>query len=230
MLKQFQIDFAVTKEKYMALIYGTLSLIFAVIDRAAVDEVILKPDEIKMTMSFAGSFAALTVFSIITLFFVKQYNLKKYKLEEWYHTQPKNGENVVLSDIIFVIFTHLIGFVYWMIFNVINQSPENISSLTMVFAVSLVLHAVYILLSYKKMEQLNLIMTIIYTAAILFVWMFHSMLVRNDHDCNLNLRAVDGWNFYLYQLPFIVLALGIAMMIAVYPIVHQRFNKSHFLN
>ncbi|TDL98065.1 hypothetical protein ERX27_05150 [Macrococcus brunensis] len=229
MYKQLMTGLVLIKEKYIYLLLIVMSLLLAALSFMNQQVPIERNQDTIISMSFAETAALVTFFLLLTLFFTKQHNITRYKVSEWYYIQPSSLKSLILGDLLFIIITHLLSYIYWIVFNLVNQTPEKTNMLLMVIAVSLMLHSIYLFMIYKGHNHFNTIYSIIYTVILLITLGFHAFIMRNDLEMSLNLSRMAGWNFYLYQLPYLTLAASIVLLIGAYFLARHQFNKRHHL-
>ncbi|ULG72295.1 hypothetical protein [Macrococcus brunensis] len=229
MFKQLMISLTLIKEKYIYLLFMLFSLLLGSLSSTNHQVPVQRDQDTVLSMSFAETTALVTFFLLLTLFYTKQYNINRYKVSEWYYTQPLSPKSLILGDLLLIILTHLLSYIYWIVFNLVNQTPEKMNMMLMVSAVSLILHSLYLLIIYRSLGQFETMYSIFYTLVILITLGFHAFIVRNDYDMNLHLSRMGGWHFYLYQLPYITFVGSIALLLGAYFLAYHQFNKRHHL-
>lgn len=229
MYKQLILSLAVIKEKAAYLIVILASLVFALISRLMSSPVVEDSEDTIITMSLSETLAMITFLMLLTLFLNKQYNLTKYKMSEWYYSQPASMKQVVQGDIALILIAHIASYLYWIVFNFLNQTPEKSNIMLMVIAVSLLVHGLYLIRLYQNGGEIDMVMSLLYFLPVFIAFCFHAMLIRNDLDMQLHLSESAGWHFYLYQLPYLTLVGTVIAMIVSYIVTSRRINRQHDL-
>ncbi|GGB06893.1 hypothetical protein ERX37_05815 [Macrococcus hajekii] len=215
------LDWIVIKEKalYLLLILAPFTLLIV----NWLVNTLIKPDTTEK-FTVALLFAYISMFSMFTLYSQKQLNLKKFKLEQWYYTFPVTSKMHVYSDVILILVSHMIGFIIWGIFNLLDHHTEYIIIGLMTAGISLMLNFYYIYSVHRLNGNFNMVFIIAYFLCMLFIMCFHSMLIINDYNYNLNLNLNESkaWNFYLYQLPYIMVVMGLCIGFIVTLVLTKR--------
>ncbi|WP_414043279.1 hypothetical protein ACMGE9_00365 [Macrococcus sp. EM39E] len=172
-----------------------------------------KFDQNKFTFNFSDTFFMFTMVSIFFLLSHKYEQLRKYKTTKWYDSLPFTKRELRLANFTLVIVPHLILIIFAVIFYSINDDFYKINGLFLMFGISLIMNGLMLIIGIKNTFW-YVILASFGGALLLFAFGFHHLLVMNDFNMNLNLGDNPYWYFYLYQLPYIVTAIGFIICIS----------------
>lgn len=94
----------------------------------------------------------------------------------------------------------------------INDDFCKFHGIMLMFGISLIMNGLMLIFGIKNSLS-YVILASIGGAFLIFAFGFHYLLVMNDFNMHLNLSDNKYWHFYLYQMPYIVTAIGIIICI-----------------
>ncbi|WP_414048035.1 hypothetical protein ACMGE7_05295 [Macrococcus equi] len=218
MKKIIFLDFKLLKSMPFIIIGLFLSSIIlkAYVDNGSLTRI----DQNVLTFNFADTFFILLMTCIFYLQAQKYDQLRKLKATPWYESLPMNKSEIIKSNLFIVIFPHLLLLFFASVFYTINDDFFKFHGMMMMFGLSLIMNGLMIIFDIKN--QLIYIIIVGFGGALLiFAFGFHYLLVMNDFNMNLNLEDNLYWNFYLYELPYILTLIGIITCFSSYWIKKQ---------
>lgn len=211
MKRIFVLDYRIMRN-YPLIILGLL--IFAIVMKFLVgQDSLTKLDQNTFTFNFSDMFFMFTLVCIFFLLSHKYEQLRKYKLTKWYESFPFTERELRLANFTLIIVPHLILIISAVIYYSINDDFYKINGIFLMFGISIVMNGLIMMIGIKNLFWYA-ILTGIGGALLLLAFGFHYLLVMNDINMNLNLSDNPFWHFYLYQLPYIITAIGFIICIA----------------
>ncbi|MCE4957208.1 hypothetical protein [Macrococcoides caseolyticum] len=107
---------------------------------------------------------------------------------------------------------HILLFIFACLYYAINDDFFKFHGIMLMFGISLIMNGFMLTFGIKNPFS-YVILTSIGGAFLLFAFSFHYLLVMNDFNMHLNLSDNSYWHFYLYQMPYIVTAIGFIICI-----------------
>lgn len=199
--------------RYLPLVIISLSALTIVLKIFIGNDFLTRLDQNYMTFNFSDT---LFIFLVACVFYIltqKYDNLRKYKLTAWYDSLPVSKKNIHLSNFILVMAPHMLLFIFACLYYAINDDFFKFHGIMLMFGISLIMNGFMLIFGIKNPLS-YVILASIGGAFLLFAFSFHYLLVMNDFNMHLNLSDNSYWHFYLYQIPYIVTAIGFIICIA----------------
>lgn len=198
--------------RYLPLIIISLSALTIMLKIFIGNDSLTKLDQNYLTFNFSDT---LFIFLVACIFYIltqKYDNLRKYKLTAWYDTLPVSIKDIHFSNFILVIVPHILLFIFACLYYAINDDFFKFHGIMLMFGISLIMNGLMLIFGIKNPLS-YVILASIGGAFLMFAFGFHYLLVMNDFNMHLNLSDNKYWHFYLYQMPYIVTAIGIIICI-----------------
>lgn len=211
MKRIFALDYRIMRN-YPLIILGLL--IFTIVMKFLVGQNShTKLDQNTFTFNFSDTFFMFTMVCIFFLLSHKYEQLRKYKLTEWYESFPFTKRELRLANFTFVLVPHFLLILFAVLYYSINDDFYKISGMFLMFGISLIMNGLMLMIGIKNTFW-YVILAYFGGALLLLAFGFHHLLVMNDINMKLNLSDNPYWHFYLYQLPYIITAIGFIICIA----------------
>lgn len=207
--------------RYFPLIMLGLSALTLVLKIFIGNDSFTKLDQNTLTFNISDT---VFIFLIACVFYIltqKYDNLRKYKLTAWYDTLPVSIKDIHFSNFILVIVPHILLFIFACLYYAINDDFFKFHGIMLMFGISLIMNGLMLIFGIKNSLS-YVILASIGGAFLIFAFGFHYLLVMNDFNMHLNLSDNKYWHFYLYQMPYIVTAIGIIICITSLFIYRKR--------
>ncbi|MFC6291614.1 hypothetical protein BHU61_03705 [Macrococcus epidermidis] len=198
--------------RYLPLIMLGLSILTIVLKIFVGNDSFTKLDQNTLTFNISDT---VFIFLITCVFYIltQKYNsLRKYNLTAWYDSLPVSIKDIHFSNFILVIVPHILLFIFTCLYYAINDDFFKFHGIMLMYGISLIMNGLMLIFGIKNPLS-YVILASVGGAFLLFAFSFHYLLVMNDFNMHLNLSDNKYWHFYLYQMPYIVTAIGIIICI-----------------
>lgn len=195
-------------------LWKTLTIIGVLYAAAVAIKVLIKHntvtqfDQGMLTMNFGDTLFLFALVASVFLYMQKINVLDKLKLFPWYDTLPVTQRTHINTDVFIVLVSHIIIFIMTFVYYSIYDDFHKFHGIMLMFGISLLMNA--LLLRFGRRNKLIQVIAVSLGGTfIILVFAFHFMAINNVVSMNLNVVDNPVRYFYLFQLPYIITAIGI---------------------
>jgi len=218
------------KHFYLKLIYSKWTLVFT-----AVVIVLNLTAALFSGMNHAASASVISLANLfiviyLTSNFMNVHILMSYnKSHEFFMALPVNKKDFIKTDYMFHLMMTLLSIVVIFTYSLTNGEFYNLFGMIMITGVNLLIASFYYMTFVQDgFKNIN-IKVIIYLVPMGFTFMFYFMPLINLDGAANDYSTIPFWNFILYTLPYIILALGIIAYIITYFTTQKQSVKNDLI-